>query len=54
MDNDSSDFAEVFEDFYNSYSCRKDELIFKQNIRLKKYSWKRSAQQLADVYRSIV
>ena len=36
MDNDSSDFAEVFEDFYNSYSCRKDELIFKQNIRLKK------------------
>ena len=54
MDSDTSDFAEVFEDFYNSYSYIKDELILKQNKRLKQYSWERSAQQLADVYQSII
>ena len=54
MDSDISDFAEVFEDFFNSYSYRKDELILKQNKRLKQYSWERSAQQLADVYQSLI
>ena len=54
MDSDISDFAEVFEDFYNSYSYRRNELVLKLNIRLKKYSWKHSAQQLTEVYQSLM
>lgn len=50
MNEETSDFAKIFEAFYNNYSYNKDELIIKQNIRLKKYSWDHSAKQLADVY----
>ncbi len=54
MDEKGSDFVEQFEQLYNDYSLKKEELIKKQNIRLKRYSWKHSAEKLADIYRSIL
>ncbi len=54
MDSDNSDFVEVFEDFYNGYSYKKDELISKQKLRLNNYSWEHSALQLTKVYQSLI
>ena len=54
MDEETSDFVEIFEEFYNNYSLKKEELIFKQNLRLKIYSWQHSAKQLADIYYSLL
>ena len=54
MDDKESDFVEQFECLYENYSENRRELIYKQNQRLKKYSWKQSAVKLAKVYQSLV
>lgn len=54
MDIGKSNFVEVFDEFYNNYSINKEELIKKQNMRIKKYSWDLSARRLAEVYQSLV
>lgn len=54
MDSKSSDFCDHFDAFYQNYSYNKNELIKKQDLRLKKYSWNHSAKQLVDVYQSLI
>nr|WP_297658672.1 glycosyltransferase family 1 protein [uncultured Prevotella sp.] len=47
----STNFEEQFETFYHLNSNEKQNLINKQKERLKLYSWEKSANQLANVYR---
>lgn len=54
LNNESSDLEDVFEHFLNSYNSIRGDLIERQDIRLSHFSWKKSAQLLAEVYASIV
>lgn len=53
INDESSNFEEQFETFYHMDGNEKKALIEKQNKRLKRYSWTKSAQQLADIYKEI-
>ena len=53
MDNHYNDFEDVFNDFYNDYYSIKKQLLNKQKVRLKKYSWEKSSNQLAYIYNAI-
>lgn len=44
----------LLEDFAKMSSEEIDSLISKQNKQLQKYSWEKSARQLADVYKSVL
>lgn len=50
---EESDLAQVLGNFLNQPE-RREELLKKQEQRLKLYSWKKSAEKLANVYRSIL
>ena len=50
IDSQKSNFEEKFEDFYHGNANERKVLIEKQTARLKLYSWRKSAQQLADIY----
>ena len=54
LDEDSSDLAEVMEQFLAMRQEDKNSLIEKQLQRLKYFSWEKSAQKLADVYLSLM
>ena len=54
MNKDESNFAEKFEELYSMSQEERKELLNKQYERLKKFSWKKSAEQLAEVYKSII
>lgn len=51
MDENGTNFEEQFETFYHQNGSERQTLIEKQDQRMKRYSWKTSAQQLADVYK---
>ena len=44
----------LLEQFTNMSQIDHDSLIGKQNERLKRYSWEKSALQLAEVYESVL
>ena len=48
-----TDFVEQFEIFYYLDGIEKKKLIEKQNERLKHFSWKKSALELANIYKHI-
>ncbi len=50
----SSSFEEQFETLYHLNATEREALLQKQRQQLAKYSWKKSAQQLAEVYRKLV
>lgn len=50
---EESDLAQVLRNFLNNPEMR-EELIKKQEQRLSLYSWKKSAEKLADIYRSVI
>ena len=54
MDEKRTDFEEQFETFYYLDGIEKKKLIEKQNERLKHFSWKKSALELANIYKHIV
>ncbi len=49
----TSDFEEQFENLYHLNANERDCLLQKQRQQLSKYTWEKSAQQLADVYRKL-
>lgn len=53
MDEKRTDFEEQFETFYYLDGIEKKKLIEKQNERLKHFSWKKSALELANIYKHI-
>lgn len=53
MTNEASDFEEQFEKIYNLNTKDKETLLRKQRQQLSKYTWNKSAQQLADVYKRL-
>ena len=53
LDAYESDFEEQFETLYHLDGNEREALLVKQRERLKRYSWTKSAQQLADVYRKL-
>lgn len=53
MDEKGTDFESQFETFYHLDGNERKEIIEKQNMRLKRYSWTKSASQLADIYRKL-
>ena len=50
MSRTHSDFEDTFETFYRMNGTERAELLRKQYERLKKFSWDKSAEALADVY----
>lgn len=52
-DHSESDLPHVLRDFL-AHPERREELIKKQEQRLSLYSWKKSAEKLADIYRSLL
>lgn len=54
LDDSSSDLEMVMESFLLMEMKQKEELIERQLQRLKEFSWKKSAEQLADVYSKVV
>lgn len=50
LNKEESNFEEQFETLYHLNSNEKEILLDKQRNRLKRYSWDKSAQQLANVY----
>lgn len=54
MTKEYSNFSEQFELLYSGGSEYKEKLLQTQRERLKKYSWEKSAQQMARIYESIV
>lgn len=50
MDEHGTNFEEQFETFYHLDSNERNSLIRRQDEQLKHYSWKKSAQQLAQIY----
>ena len=54
MGENGSDFAKKFEELYAMSSTEREALVNRQRERLKMFSWKRSAEQLAQVYRRVV
>ena len=53
MNKERSDFEEQFETLYHLDGNEKEKLLAKQRERMRMFSWTKSAQQLADVYRKI-
>lgn len=54
MKNNFSDFSKKFEELYSMNENKRLSLLKKQRDRLNLYSWKKSALQLTDIYRSII
>lgn len=54
VDNDHSDLTEVMDQFLSMSEYEKSQLIQNQRNRLKLYSWKKSAEQLTNVYQMIL
>lgn len=54
MKDDRSDFEEQFETLYHMDGNERMTLLEKQRVRLQRYSWKKSAKALADVYAKLV
>jgi glycosyltransferase involved in cell wall biosynthesis len=53
MGKESSDFEDVFETLYHLDSNEREQLLQKQRERLKLYSWKKSAEKLANAYQNL-
>ncbi len=53
MNDKECDFEEQFETLYHLDTNEKEELLKKQRQRLTRYTWEKSARQLADVYRNL-
>lgn len=51
---ETSTFEPAFEDLYSMNQDNRNLLLEKQNERLQRYSWEKSARQLADIYRSVI
>lgn len=54
LDDNQSDLEQVMEIVLAMQDDERNQLVEKQNLRLKDFSWKRSAQKLSEVYYSIV
>ncbi len=54
FDKRESDFSDKFEQLYTMSANEREALLQKQRRQLAKYSWTKSAQQLADVYRTLL
>lgn len=54
MDSQESDMTEQLERLYSMSSKEKDKLLAKQEERLNFFSWKKSANQLVEVYKSVI
>jgi glycosyltransferase involved in cell wall biosynthesis len=54
MDTNQNNFAEVFESFLEMDKDDREIILKKQRQRLLNFSWKQSAQQVSQVYNSIV
>lgn len=53
LDNIQSDLNQVMEKFLNFSGRERLDLLARQNERLKKYSWEKSAKQLAEIYQNV-
>lgn len=53
LDDSGSTLCERLEDIASWPSARREALIVKQRERLQRYSWEKSARQLAEVYKSV-
>ena len=53
MGKESSDFEEMFESVYHLDSNEREQILIKQRERLKQYSWKKSAAELAQIYQKL-
>ncbi|MDO4931324.1 MAG: glycosyltransferase family 1 protein [Prevotellaceae bacterium] len=53
MNDEESDFEDKFETLYHLNSNERENLLRKQRQRLSLYTWEKSAQQLADVYKKL-
>ena len=53
MEECSSDFEEQFEILYHMNSIEREHLLDKQRERLKLYSWEKSANTLAQIYKKV-
>ena len=53
MGKESSDFEEKFESVYHLNSNEREQILIKQRERLKQYSWKKSAAELAQIYQKL-
>jgi len=51
---EGTDFCQRFEELYVMSKEQHEQLLLKQRYRLQLYSWKKSAEQLAKVYKSIL
>ena len=47
-------FGALLDEFYNMSDERKQQLLERQEARLQLYSWQKSAEQLASIYKSIL
>ena len=54
MKEDETNFVEQFETLYSYTSEERETLLAKQRKRLELYSWQKSAEQLVNIYRSIL
>lgn len=53
INHEKSDFEEQFETLYHLDANERQRLLSKQRERLERYSWDKSAEQLAGIYRQI-
>ncbi|ADE82350.1 mannosyltransferase [Xylanibacter ruminicola] len=53
LDNIQSDLNQVMEQFLNFSVRERLDLLARQNERLKRYSWEKSARKLAEIYRNL-
>ena len=54
LDDDKQNLTEKLEEFLNFTSSQKEDLIKKQSERLELFSWKKSAEKLNDIYKSVI
>lgn len=54
MKGEESDFAERMENVFALSYAEREALLMRQRERLKQYSWEKAAQQLAEVYKSVL
>lgn len=54
MNENENNFEEHFETFYHLNGTERKELIKRQEERLKRYSWDKSAKQTAEIYQRII
>lgn len=47
-------FGALLDEFYNMSDEKKQQLLERQEARLQLYSWQKSAEQLASIYKSIL